>query len=182
MTESNTQAVAQEAEAQATPAPEATSAQDTTPSLDALLQEFETTAKPAPAPVAAPAENPEVAELKREFAEMKFQLEIEPIVKEVRLAGDIAPEISDKLLTKFLDAIAADDPKIARAWQIRRESPQVWERAKKEVVKTIGLFKKSASAVDANATADTNAVAAALKGTSTKAPQEKPPDYGSMDN
>src|SRR5690348_14661265 len=117
MTESNTQAVATEADAQVTPAQEATSAQNTAPNLDDLLNEFDvTTAKPQTAQPAKPTTtDPVVAELQREVASMKFEREIKPILARVR--GDIPDSVlDDEELTALLDARAKKDPRVQNAY------------------------------------------------------------------
>ena len=180
MTDSNTQAVAQEVEAGVTPAAETTGAQDTTQDLDSLLQEFETSAKPAPAPQAVPAsQNAELAEVKRELADIRFQREIEPILKGVR--GDIPSDvISDAEFIDLLDGRAKRDPALRNAYAERQANPRKWAQIQKAL--NAEYTKKFQPRVDAAATADKEAVAAAVRGTSTKAPEEKAPSYGSMNN
>jgi hypothetical protein len=180
MSEANTQTVAPEAEAQATPAPEATSAQSTTPNLDDLLNEFETAAKPQSVPQAKPTvSDPVVAELQREVASMKFEREIKPILARVR--GDIPQEvIGDEELTDLLDGRAKRDPRVQNAYLNRQSNPGAWAKIEKALnAEYAAKFKPR---VDANATADREAVAAAVRGTSTKAPEEKPPNYGDMND
>lgn len=181
MTDPNTQAVATEAEAQVTPAAEATSAQNTTPDLDSLLSEFETQAKPqpAPAPASTTAADPEIAELKRKVASMEFKQEFEPILKRVR--GELSPEVlSDEELTDLLDGRAKRDPRVQNAYMNRHANPSAWAKIEKAL--NAELSKKFTPRVDAAATEDRAAVAAAVRGTSNKAPEEKTPDYGSMPN
>ena len=180
MTESNTQAVATETKAAPAATAEGTSAQDTTPSLDSLLQEFETTAKPAPAPVATPApDNSEVAELRREFAALKFEREIEPILKGVR--GDIPTEvISDAEFIDLLDGRAKRDPALRNAYADRQANPRKWAQIQKAL--NAEYTKKFQPRVDAAATEDKAAVVHAMRGTSTKVPEEKAPNYGAMND
>lgn len=178
MTDTDTQSVATDTEAQAKPDAEATSAQDTTPSLDSLLNEFETQAKPQPAPAPAKAApDPVVAELQRDIASMKFEREIEPVLKNIR--GEIPQDVlSDREFLALIDDRAKHDPRIQNAYWNRASNPSVWAKIEKGL--NAEYSKKFQPRVDAAATEDRNAVAAAVRGTSTKASEEKQPDYGSM--
>ena len=183
MTDSNTQAVAPEAEAVAAPPAEATSAQDTTQSMDELLREFETTtAKPQPAPEAVkPAAVDPVADVRRELAELKVQKQLDAVLTRIR--GDVPEDVlSNEELLDLLDGKAKRDPRIRDAFQryIEKSDTTSWSKLEKALKAEIG--KKFQPRTDANATADRDAVAAAVRGTSTKAPDEKQPAYGAMSN
>lgn len=169
--------------------------------LDALLSEFEgaTGSKQTPEPVTAKATqksdtpNVKIGDLvnkvekiverdeAREEAERKrqFDADVGEAVKVVR--GDMpADTASDRLIRAWLDALAEDDPRLRSAWVSRKENPAGF----KKVLETLSreFRKEFARKPDQNITEDTEIVAAAVKGASTKAPEEKPPNFSQMNN
>src|SRR6185369_16282041 len=96
--------------------------------------------------------------------------------------GDFA-DIPDFAVRGWLSHVAEQNPKVNEIWQNRLNNPGA---AKKLIASLKNDFAKEGAkklkGVDAVATADREAVAAAVKGTSTKAPEEKPPNYGDMND
>jgi len=178
MTETDTQAVAPETEGQAAPAPEATSAQEPTQNLDQLLSEFTTeTAKSKPAPQAPAAPAASESEALRKVAELEFKIEFPPILQRIR--GDIPEDVlGNEELTDLLDGRAKRDPALREAFANRASNPRGWARIEKAL--NAEYSQRFQSRVDANATADREAVSAAVRGTSTKVPEQRAPNYGAM--
>ena len=186
MSEENTQTVAPATEPAVSPAADVASAQNTTPDLDALLSDFEAQTKPQPAPQAAPTTpspewqrlQSEIDSLKRERLIERERTDVAKVISELK--GDA--QIPDYAVRGWLSTMAESDPRINSIWEQRDSNPQA---AKKLVA---GLKAKFAAEqaknkpVDADATSDKLAVAAAVRGTSTKAPEEPKKNYGAMNN
>lgn len=172
-------------EAAAPPAAEASSAQDNTSSLEALLGEYDAAVTPPPAPAAAATQPPppewqqvksEIDAFRAERAAERERNDYANVIKEVK--GDL--DVPDYVVRGWLSHTADQNPRASEIWNNRDRNPQA---AKKLIASLKSDFQKeNRKSVDPAATADTAAVAAALKGTSTKAPEEKAPDYGAMDN
>lgn len=187
MSEADTQAVAKEPEAQATPAAEVQSAQENTSSLDDLLSEFVTATTPQPAPqVAATPQNaePHWIQLRSELDQLKASKvaekeasDLSQFIKDVRRDGNE----EDWEIDGFLNHLAKTDKRVLEAWG-RRDNPADrnkllnYARSKLDASRA----QKAKKAVDPVATADREAVAAAVRGTSTKAPEAPAPNYGAM--
>jgi hypothetical protein len=185
MSEDNTQAVVDETKGAAQPAPAETSAR-TDDDLDTLLNEFDaakpaatSTAQPEPRVEAAPDKVANDTVLKEaEFIRSeRFKRDIGETVKEVR--GDLPADLyDDQLVQAWIDSRAMSDPRLGRAWAERYENPQAFARVKtalgKEFAKKYGRFP------DKQATEDRDAVTAAVRGASTRAPEGKAPDYARM--
>ncbi len=186
MSEDNTQPVADATEPAVSPAAEGASAQNITPDLDSLLSEFDSQVKPQPAPqAAATPSQPEILQLKAEVDALKRERLAEKersdlvgVIKELR--GD-AP-IPDYAIRGWLSTVAENDPRINKIWEQRDSNPQAAKKLIAGLKAQFAAEQAKNMPVDAEATSDKMAVAAAVRGTSTKAPEEKQPDYGSMDN
>lgn len=183
--DTNTQAVVDETKAPAAPAAAVTDARDD--DLDAALKSFdEATPKKSatpPAPADAAKDAPDlvrrISDLEKALTEREFETDIAPVIKTVR--GEIPPEVyDDDDVRSWIDREAVRNPKLQQAWLDRRRNPAGFDA----VVK--GLQRKLAQRFDKlpdkAATEDTAAVTAALRGTSTKTPPEKAPNYGAMNN
>ena len=180
--ELNTQSAAQTTEAPAQPVAEGTGAQ-TTADLDSLLAEFtEKTAKPAPVPEPTPAAiPPDVAKrvelLERTVAERDFKDQLKPVLERIR--GDIPSEVlADDEIQDLVDGRARRDPRLQQAWLNRASNPQAWNKIEKALNQE--LSKKFSKLPDANATEDRDAVTAAVRGASSKAPEGKAPNLSRM--
>lgn len=186
MSEADTQHVATTPEPVATPAAEVQSAQQNTSSLDELLSEYNTATTPQPAPqVAAPATpapewftqaKSEIDAWRTQVAQERETKDFAGAIKEVK--GDL--DVPDFAVRGWLSEIAEQNPKINEIWNNRQNDPKA---AKKLLASLKNDFLKQGSkikGVDPQATADREAVAAAVRGTSTKAPEPAAPKYGDM--
>lgn len=183
----NTHPAATTTEAPASPGAEGTSAQTTTQTadLDSLLNQFttETTATPAASPASPTQPKAEPAavdvEARKELAALKFEREFKPVLEQVR--GDIPKDVlSDEELTDLIDGRAKRDPRLQNAWNNRAANPKAWSGVQKAL--SAEIAKKFSKLPDPNATEDREAVTAAVRGASPKAPAEKAPNYGAMTN
>lgn len=155
--------------------------------LDTLLAEYDQQVRPAPTPqtqpeqksgtdaIAKPAADPDVAEVKRYI----FKQDMDKTVKSVR--GDLdAGYFKDSLVKAWIEAQAEEDPRLGLAWANRHSNPKQFEK----VVDTLGrkFSSEFGKMPDKQATDDREAVTAAVRGASHKAPEGKAPDYSRMSN
>ena len=75
---------------------------------------------------------------------------------------------------------AAHNPEIAQAFDNRGQNPAAYTRAMRKLQDRIVQDAKSMP--DPQATGDKLAVVAAMRSATTRAPQERPPDYGAMND
>lgn len=154
--------------------------------LDSLLKVYDDqTAAPAaaatppatpPQPAAAPtsADVVEIRQFRDQIAREKFSRDMQNTVKDVR--GDLPADIfDDKFVQAWIDARAADDPRLAKAWVERDANPSQFKR----VVSALGkeLSTKYGKLPDRNVTEDREAVTAAMRGASNRAPETPPASY-----
>lgn len=158
-------------------------ARTTEPTLDELLAEFsQSTDKPAKS--STPEQKPTNADdlvkrltaLEEERAQTQLRKELDPVIRKVK--GDTP--MKEEWIEDILNGSASRNPKLANAWMNRHQNPAAWDKVVTAIGKDIaGVFS---NAVDKQATEDREAVTAAVRGASTKAPEERPPEYGSMSN
>lgn len=117
------------------------------------------------------------AERKKEDLQRRFDADMEKTVKAVR--GDISANLaSDKFVRAWVEATAEENPKLAQAWVDRNKNPKAFQRIVEKLSRDFAAeFVKRP---DANATEDREVVTAAVRGASTKTPEDKAPDYKSM--
>ena len=181
-----TQAAVDETKVPAQPGTEAPSAR-TDDDLDTLLAEFDGSktsspepAKPEPRVEAADDVNDATAEVLRardEIRQDRFKRDMNDTIEKVR--GDLPGDFYDNtFMQAWIDAKASSDPRLAAAWVQRNENPQKF----KQVVGALGkeFAKKYGKLPDRQATEDREAVTAAVRGSSTRAPEGKAPDYAAM--
>lgn len=185
MSEDNTQPVATEAEPAVPSAAEAASAQNDTSSLDALLSEFnEGTTKTKPAPqVAAPDNKADVLQQRLDAIERRLAAEQETkdfggAIKEVK--GDF--QVPDYAIRGWLSSEAEADPRINKVWEQRHQNPAAAKKLLTGLKSKFAAEQAKQKTPDAEVTSDKLAVAAAVRGTSTKAPETPSPNYGAMDD
>lgn len=160
--------------------------------LDALLDQFKQEAAPA-APSNPPpqteAVTPDLKALEakiqsfegvaKHLSDQKFKSDMQTTVKAVR--GDIGSDVvEDDLVEAWLDTQARKDPRLQKAWLERDNNPQRFAKITVELGKQFA--KKFSKMPDRSATEDREAVTAAVRGASTKAPAEAPPNYASSSN
>jgi len=185
-----TQPVVTETEASAQPDAKVTDAR-TEGDLDSLLKVYdETTAAPATTksepeqqPGAAPDLNVLAAKMQRfeslatEAQNIQFKRDMSETVTAIR--GDLDPEVFDApLIEGWLDAQAKQDPRLAKAWLERHANPKQFEQVKTALAKNFA--KKFSKLPDRAATEDRDAVSAAVRGASTRAPASQPANLGGM--
>lgn len=184
--ETDKQAVAEKPDAQAKPAAEGADAREQGDDLDTLLAKFDEKtepkvgAPPKPETKADKGNDPilqRLTELEKRDAEREFQRDIQPVVQKVR--GAVPVELYDDADIKdWIDRQAKADPRLTRAWLNRREDPATFDK----VIGGLGrkLADKFSKIPDKQATEDREAVTAAVRGASTKAPEGKAPDYSNL--
>jgi hypothetical protein len=187
MSEENTQAAVDEPKVPAQPGAEATNAQ-AGDDLDALLSEFDTETRPstpAQPATAAPAANDvkdasaEVLAARDEIRKERFQKDIKVTVSDIR--GDLPADLyDDDFMESWLDVQAKKDERLAQAWANRNANPQQFAKVKAALGKEFA--KKYGKLPDRQATDDREAVTAAVRGASTRAPEGKAPNYAGMTN
>jgi len=181
MTE-NTQPVAQEAQTTAQPGEQDSGAQ--TDDLASLLSTFngETAKPPQPAPT-QPA-GTELAALRAEIDAIRQERFAErdqaSAIKEIK--GDL--DIPDYIVRGWIGDRGDAEPGINKIWNSRGNDPA---SAKKLIAALAKDFRKEQAAYkksqpDPDATADVAAVTAAVRGASTRQPEDKQPNYGSMND
>ena len=189
MTIDDTQAVADDADAGAKEPPaEDQGAQDEGDDLGKLLTEFDEGVAPQVPEQKAdhkPADTAEDVDAKIEAAMARLRAQeqsasdFNAVVKAVK-ADDLAG-LSDTLVRGWIEERARSDDRLIAAWNGRSKNPAAWNA----VVNSLGKeFRKELGAVgkvDDDQTQTIESVTAAVRGSSTKAPDyEKPPDFGSM--
>ena len=75
----------------------------------------------------------------------------------------------------WLDAQARSDPRLAAAWSQRHANPKQFQKVVTGLSQSFA--KKYGKLPDKQATEDREAVTAAVRGASTRAPEGKAPDY-----
>lgn len=185
--ELTTQAVVDETKAPAQPGAAETNARETTgDDLDTLLSEYkpaETRPPETPKPEQTGSANEtkdaarEVLDARDEIRRERFDKDMNDTIAKVR--GDMPKEyFDDDLVRAYIDGRATKDTRLADAWINRMRNPQQFAK----VVEALGrdFAKKYGKLPDKNATEDREAVTAAVRGASTKAPEGKAPDYSKM--
>lgn len=185
-----TQTAADTTNPPATPGGAEPGAQTDGDALDKLLKEFDSQTAPATATTNPPAPQQdtgadlktiadEVRALRTERQQETFNRDMADTVGKIR--GDLDPEVFDDALVRgYVDARAGQDPRLAQAWVNRHTNPKAFNR----VVDQIGreFRDKFSKLPDRAATEDHAAVTAAVRGTSTKAPEGKAPNYAGLSN
>lgn len=161
--------------------------------LETLLKTYdEQVPSPAatpPQPAQSQATDPDLKALAGEVQQMKsfvneaqnlrFKHDMSETVTAIR--GDLDPEVFDApLIQGWLDAQAQQDPRLAKAWMERHANPKQFEQVKTALAKNFA--KKFSSLPDRQATEDRETVAAAVRGASTRTPEDKPANYAGMSN
>lgn len=157
--------------------------------LDSLLSQYETATQTAPSPPQTAVVPPELKALadKVQYLEgqlgqvskVSYKADMDSAIKNIR--GELDPEVFDNSLVEaWLDSEARRDERLQRAWLEREAKPKAWEKIQGELGKNFS--RKFSKMPDRQVTEDRDAVTAAVRGASTKAPSEQAPNYASMDN
>ena len=184
MTDTTTQAAVDATDATAKPVADVNNAQDTGDDLDTLLSQYEAqTAKAAPA---SPPQTPQVtqpqtpsidADRVRRIEDRLFKQDLDEAVSGI--VGDL--KVPRRMATGWLDQMARERPAIANAFMQKDSNPQGWKQVQQSLAREFAREVESVS-YDKNVSEDRSAVAAAVRGASTKAPTEPPPNYSSLSN
>lgn len=186
------QTVVDKTDASAKPEEQVTDARKETDDLDSLLAQFEQanpkSAEQPPAPAAA-AKPDDVTAISAKLAQYEsvipeinnrlFRQDMDQTIKDVR--GDLDPGVfDDETVEAWIDGMARKDTRLQQAWLQRSNNPRQWQQIKSELGKK--FVQKFSKLPDKSATDDRNIVAAAVRGASTKASAEPPPNYSRMSN
>jgi len=185
MTDTHTQtAVDAETNAPAEPAAAVTDARTDGDDLDKLLAEYDES-KPKPdaastqpeqnagTDTSKPQPDPAIAQVQQFI----FRQDMNKTIGSVR--GDLPADFfDDQFVESWINARAGEDPRLGQAWLNRHTNPKQFEK----VVSGLGreFAKKYGKFPDKGATEDREAVTAAVRGASTRAPEAPPPDMGRM--
>lgn len=149
-----------------------------TDDLDTLLSQYEQEVRPSPPePQYQPQyeQQPQTDPFLEKVKQKMFNDEVNATVDAV--VGDM--KVPRRVAIGWLDQMARENPAIQRAWLNKDNDPRTWKRFEKtlsaEMKKEFASFQ-----IDEAATADKEAVAAAVRGASNKAPVEPAPNLGSM--
>lgn len=113
----------------------------------------------------------------REELKRQFEADMKETVKAIR--GEIPDsQASDRFVRVWLETAADEDPRLATAWANRKKDPKAFNRIVDRLSRDFA--KEYANRPDRNVTEDREAVAAAVRGASTKTPEDKAPSYNSM--
>lgn len=188
MSEADTQPVVKDADTQPKAGSEADAARTQGDDLENLLAVYDEQTRPAATqkPPAAAAQTQTNASddriralegIAQQWQQDKFRTEIDSTVKDIR--GDMDPETFDnEFVEAWLDGRAKKDDRLQQAWLQKEANPRQWNRIKSELGRE---FKKKFDRVpDRAVTEDREAVVAAVRGASTKAPPEQAPNFGAM--
>lgn len=174
---SEDQAVAEEADDQRKADAEATGAQEQEPSLDDIFNEYDEKSGDTEQRQQKTESSRESSGLTpEEIEEIRAERQRKAVDSAIRdVKGD--DDWDDELVEGILHARAVRDPRISEAFMNRSRNPERWQSVAKAIRKDIA---KKLSPVDQRATDDHEAVAAAVRGASTKAPEEEAPDFSGM--
>ena len=183
MTDTTTQAAVDATVTTAEPVAPVNNAQDTGDDLDTLLSQYEAQTKVAPAsppqtPQQTQPQTPTIdADRFRRIEDRLFKQDLDEAVSGI--VGDL--KVPRRMATGWLDQMARERPAIANAFMQKDSNPQGWKQVQNSLAKEFAREVESVS-FDKNVSEDRSAVAAAVRGASTKAPTDPPPNYASMSN
>lgn len=179
MTDTDTQPVVDATKTTAEPVVADDSARNDGNDLDSLLAQFEKDTKPpvSPAPTTTatppPVDNGRIVALENRL----FQEDLNKAV--TNIMGDL--KVPRRMATGWLDQIAREKPEVAQAFVNQASNPKQWEQIERVLAKEFAKEVKSVQ-VDEEATEDRDAVAAAVRGASTRAPADAPVNFGNQSN
>lgn len=186
MTEEKPQAVVEDVNAPAVQVAEAENARGQGDDLDSALATFDAETRPAATAApdkAQPQVDPGILARAQEIVttaeQVQFRADMNETIKSVRGQLD-ANLLDDEFVEGWLNAKATKDPRLGRAWLERHQKPKDFEKVTKGLARE--LAQKFSKLPDRQATEDREAVTAAVRGTSTRAPEGKPPDFSKMSN
>lgn len=128
--------------------------------------------KPKPEQTTDGAVDDRIARLEQKIVERDSREAVDKVVS--KLVSETGT--TRRLALGFLEAIARERPEVAQAFADRHQAPKRWEKYEALIIKELDKETKLLK-VDRAATEDREAVTAAVRGASTKAPEGKAPDY-----
>ena len=155
--------------------------------INAALSEYDNEVnrnQPAPSTPSHQSEQEEevsvrLQRLEREQQDRIYRTDMDAACDTIR--GDLpADRFDNQFLEGWLNARAMQDKRILRAWEDRSNDPAKFKRVLTGLAKELAGKWGDYSGVDQDATSTRDAVAAAMKGGTTKAPEGKPPELGKM--
>lgn len=181
MAENQEQPVVDDVEGGAKPDAETKNAQTDAPDeLDKLLQQYAEESKPEATtqPEQTGDANDQLLQridaLENEVTRVKSGADMQETIEAIR--GELDPEVFDNdLIEGWLDKQAQKDPRLTKAWANRHNDPKAFDKVKASLGQAFA--SKFAKMPNKEATEDREAVAAAVRGTSTKTSEGKAPDY-----
>lgn len=185
---STTQTAVDEPKTPAQPGAAGGDAQTNGDDLDTLVKEFETKTAASTADTTTKPEqksgtsDPSLEQMVDARVEQKLA-ERQMADDANKFSGELASEfgITTRMAKGWLDQMARDEPAVLDAFLKRKSEPSRWARTWASLKKEFGKEHQQSS-VDKFATEDRDAVTAAVRGASTKAPEGKAPDYSGMSN
>jgi hypothetical protein len=110
----------------------------------------------------------------------QHEADLRETIKEIR--GDLDPKLfDDGLVTAWIDAQARDRGQLQSIWLNRMNNPNALRIAVKQLAKDFAKEMKAAS-IDEGASEDHAAVVYAMRGASSRVPEEGPVKYGQLTN
>lgn len=180
MSEENTQAVVDAADTTAQPVVQANDARTDGDSLESLLAQFDqgTKTEPVSPPVKQPEQTAPAVDPGRlhRIEERLFKEDLDKAV--ANITGDM--KVPKRVATGWLDQMAREDPRIGQAFLNKEANPSAWSRIERTLAKEFSKEMKQFTSIDHQVTEDREIVAAAVRGASTAAPEEKAPDFAKM--
>lgn len=145
--------------------------------LDTILKQFETVEE-NPKPEQTETDDIDVKSFVRDQMTRQSRADLDSAVAKVKELSGLG--VSDKIIKATLNGLAADDPRLTRAWQNRHNDPAAWTGVLKGVAKS--LRSEFATTIDRDASEDRAAIEAAVRGASTKTPEPDAPNFASMND
>jgi hypothetical protein len=120
----------------------------------------------------------EVENLKRSHTAAKERDDLTKVIRDLK--GDA--HVPDWAVRGWLSTVAEQNPAINDIWNNRESNPSAAKKLVASLKKSWDAEQAKNKPVDAEATTDKLAVAAAVRGTSSKSPEEPKKNYGGMNN
>ena len=186
MNDQTKQTVVDNADPAALPAADATSSAQE-PTLEQLLAEYDRSVqRPSPQPEPTPQyqqqQVPEIPPIDygriQRFEQKLFMDEVNQTAE--KIFGDT--DLPHEAKIGWLDQKARQIPEAAAAFQARHTNPRQWAKWEGYLSREVKAAFSPQDQVDPVATGDGDAVAAAVRGASTKVTAEPAPNFGHMSN
>lgn len=185
MSEENTQAVVDTVDTTAQPVVQTQDAREDGDSLESLLAQFDQSTKTEAVspPATQQADQTKVAPVidpdrLNRIEQRLFKEDLDRTV--ANIVGD--SKVPDKWARGWIDQVARERPALQQAFLNRDSNPQAWAKIERSLAKEFSKEFEQITSIDRNVSEDVAVVAAAVRGASTKAPENKPPKMDGMSN